>query len=189
MSGDKHQRGAGTCCDGGARARALSSANLQALAARPPRARYLCSRRRWFGNPKSYRFDLKLDVGETGINYAEVAKREHLTELEVEVRRQRSRARRALRLVPSRCVCNSDSPRSAARSAPRVQMRRLNDKMKDIMKEQEYQRVRELAFRATSESTNDRVKWWSIMQTVIVLGAGLWNIWHIKRHLKEKKQA
>jgi hypothetical protein len=29
--------------------------------------------------------DLKLDVGETGIDYTEVAKKEHLSDLEVEV--------------------------------------------------------------------------------------------------------
>ena len=78
----------------------------------------------------------------------------------------------------------------SARACPSYllpQMRRLNDKMKDIMKEQEYQRVRELAFRATSESTNDRVKWWSIIQTVIMLTAGMWQIYHIRSHLKEKK--
>jgi p24 family protein alpha len=43
---------------------------------------------RWFGGqPKKFRFDLKLDVGETGIDYQEVAKREHLSDLEVEVSR------------------------------------------------------------------------------------------------------
>ncbi len=40
---------------------------------------------RWFGQPKRFRLDLKLDVGEMGIDYSEVAKKEHLTELEVEV--------------------------------------------------------------------------------------------------------
>ena len=92
----------------------------------------------------------QLDVGETGIDYAEVAKREHLSELEVE-------------------------------------MRRLNDKLKDLGKEQLYQRERELAFRATSESTAGRVKWWSIFQTAVMLGAGLWQIYHLRTFLKSKK--
>lgn len=106
--------------------------------------------RRWFGAPAKFRFDLKLDVGETGIDYAEVAKREHLSDIEVEIRR-------------------------------------LNDKMKDIIKEQQYQRDREGAFRDTSESTNSRVKWWSIFQTVVLLGAGLWQVFHVKRFLSSKK--
>ena len=41
---------------------------------------------RWFSNPRKFRVDLKLDVGESGIDYTEVAKKEHLSELEVEVR-------------------------------------------------------------------------------------------------------
>jgi hypothetical protein len=41
---------------------------------------------RWFNSPRKFRVDLRLDVGETGIDYAEVAKKEHLTDLEVEVR-------------------------------------------------------------------------------------------------------
>ena len=92
----------------------------------------------------------QLDVGETGIDYAEVAKREHLSELEVE-------------------------------------MRRLNDKLKDLGKEQLYQRERELAFRATSESTAARVKWWSLFQTAVMLAAGLWQIYHLRTFLKSKK--
>ena len=41
---------------------------------------------RWFGQPKKFRLDLKIDIGEMGIDYTEVAKKEHLTNLEVEVR-------------------------------------------------------------------------------------------------------
>ena len=96
------------------------------------------------------RFDLALDVGETGIDYAEVAKREHLSELEVEVRR-------------------------------------LNDKLKDLTKEQAYQREREVDFRRVSESTAARVKWWSIFQTAVMLTAGGWQIWHLRSFLKSKK--
>ena len=106
---------------------------------------------RWSASgAKKYRLDLKLDVGETGIDYTEVAKREHLSELEVE-------------------------------------MRRLNDKLKDLSKEQLYQRERELAFRATSESTAGRVKWFSIFQTLIMVTAGLWQIFHLRTFLKSKK--
>ena len=54
------------------------------------------------------------------------------------------------------------------------QMRRLNDKMKDISKEQQYQREREILFRNTSESTNSRVQWWSIFQTVVMVASGIW---------------
>lgn len=105
---------------------------------------------RWFGQPKKFRLDLKLDVGETGIDYTEVAKKEHLTELELEIRR-------------------------------------LNDKMNDIRKEQLYQREREIAFRNTSESTNSRVRYWSIIQMLVMVLAGAFQIYHLKRYFKSKK--
>jgi hypothetical protein len=105
---------------------------------------------RWFGQPKKFRFDLRLDVGEMGIDYTEVAKREHLTELEVEVRR-------------------------------------LNDKVKDILKEQGYQREREIAFRNTSESTNARVVWWSIIQMMVMAVSTFFTAFKLQDFLKVKK--
>lgn len=84
------------------------------------------------------------------IDYDEVAKKEHLSTLEVEVRK-------------------------------------LNDKMRDVMKQQAYQRDREKAFRNTSESTNSRVQWWSIFQTVVVVLSGLYQISVLKSFFKSKK--
>lgn len=105
---------------------------------------------RWASTAKKMRFDLKLSVGEMGIDYAEVAKKEHLSELEVEIRR-------------------------------------LNDKVKDIMREQSYQREREVSFRDTSESTNSRVQWWSLLQVGIMLASGIWQIMHLKAFFQTKK--
>ena len=85
-----------------------------------------------------------------GIDYTEVAKREHLTELEVEVRR-------------------------------------LNDKVKDILKEQGYQREREIAFRNTSESTNSRVVWWSVIQMVVMAVSTFFTAFKLQDFLKVKK--
>jgi hypothetical protein len=87
-----------------------------------------------------------------GVDYAEVAKREHLTELEVEVRR-------------------------------------LNDKVKDVMKEQGYQKEREVAFRNTSESTNSRVLWWSIVQIGIMTASSFFTAYKLKKHFDEKKMS
>lgn len=42
---------------------------------------------------------------------------------------------------------------------------------------------REMAFRETSESTNSRVMWWSIGQTVLLIGSALWQIRHLKYFL------
>jgi hypothetical protein len=102
------------------------------------------------GGTGKLRLDLRLDVGEMGIDYAEVAKKEHLTELEVEVRR-------------------------------------LNDKVKDIMKEQAYQREREVAFRNTSEATNSRVLWWSILQMAVMAASSLFLSVTLTSYFKNKK--
>ena len=96
------------------------------------------------------RLDLKLDVGEMAIDYSEVAKKEHLSGLDLEVRR-------------------------------------LNDKAMDIMKEQKYQREREATFRDTSESSNSRVMWWSFFQMTVILVAGVWQVLYLKDYLQKKK--
>ena len=54
-------------------------------------------------------------------------------------------------------------------------------------KEQNYQRYREERFRATSESTNQRVLWWSIAQLLILVIAGFWQMRHLKGFFEAKK--
>ncbi|MGH0127826.1 UNVERIFIED_CONTAM: hypothetical protein FKN15_052460 [Acipenser sinensis] len=46
---------------------------------------------------------------------------------------------------------------------------------------------REERFRMTSESTNQRVLWWSITQTVILLITGIWQMRHLKSFFEAKK--
>jgi hypothetical protein len=104
---------------------------------------------RWFGK-LSLRFFLDIQVGEGATNYEEIARQEHLSVLEITIRR-------------------------------------LNDRVKDIRAEQNYQRNREISFRNTSESTNSRVMWWAVIQTVILVGTGLWQITHLKNFFKAKK--
>ncbi|MBZ3890981.1 Transmembrane emp24 domain-containing protein 4 [Sciurus carolinensis] len=48
----------------------------------------------------------------------------------------------------------------------------LLDQVEQIQKEQDYRRYREECFHLTSESTNQRVLWWSIAQTVILILTG-----------------
>ncbi len=54
-------------------------------------------------------------------------------------------------------------------------------------KEQNYQRYREERFRATSESTNQRVLWWSIAQLLVLVIAGFWQMRHLKGFFEAKK--
>jgi len=104
---------------------------------------------RWFGK-KSVRFHLSLEAGVSATDYEQVAKQEHLSEIELTIRK-------------------------------------LNDRVKEVRSEQSFQRNREAVFRNTSESTNGRVMWWSIIQTSILVGAGIWQISHLKHFFKAKK--
>ncbi|CAB1325000.1 unnamed protein product [Coregonus sp. 'balchen'] len=48
-------------------------------------------------------------------------------------------------------------------------------------------RYREERFRQTSESTNQRVLWWSIVQTLILVAIGFWQMRHLKSFFEAKK--
>jgi hypothetical protein len=54
-------------------------------------------------------------------------------------------------------------------------------------KEQNYQRYREERFRTTSESTNQRVLWWSLAQLIVLVIAGFWQMRHLKGFFEAKK--
>ena len=41
--------------------------------------------------------------------------------------------------------------------------------------------IREMVHRNTAESTNSRVKWWSIFQLGVVGGNGFFQVWYLKR--------
>lgn len=68
-----------------------------------------------------------------------------------------------------------------------LRVRQLLDQVEQITKEQNYQRYREERFRHTSESTNQRVLWWSIIQTGILLVMGFWQMRHLRSFFQAKK--
>ncbi|XP_010844944.1 PREDICTED: transmembrane emp24 domain-containing protein 9-like [Bison bison bison] len=68
-----------------------------------------------------------------------------------------------------------------------LRIQQLVEQVEKIQKEQEYQRRREEHFRQTSESTNQRVLWWSILQTLILVATGIWQMQHLKSFFKAKK--
>jgi hypothetical protein len=105
---------------------------------------------RWFGSKKAIKVDLSIRRGESATDYEEIARQDHLSEIEIEVKK-------------------------------------LIDRVRDIRSEQNYQRSREMEFRDTSESTNSRVVWWSILQTAILVATGLWQVTHLKQFFKAKK--
>lgn len=68
-----------------------------------------------------------------------------------------------------------------------VELRRLIDKIRSIRNEQSYQKKREEEFRDTSESTNGKIIWWSLLQTFVLVLCGIFQIWHLKRFFTTKK--
>lgn len=98
------------------------------------------------------RFDLFIDMGEQAADYVELAKVEHLSAIEIEVRK-------------------------------------LNDKLKQIRLEQEFQSKREILFRDTSESTNSRVMWWAFAECATLLAVGAWQFMVMRKFFKSKKMA
>ncbi|AMD19870.1 HCL281Cp [Eremothecium sinecaudum] len=60
-------------------------------------------------------------------------------------------------------------------------VRRLSKLTKEIKNEQSYIVIRERTHRNTAESTNDRVKWWSIFQLAVVVAQSLFQIYYLKR--------
>ena len=101
---------------------------------------------------RTLRFDLFIDMGEQAEDYVELAKVEHLSAIEIEVRK-------------------------------------LNDKLKAIRQEQEYQSTREILFRDTSESTNSRVLWWALAECAILAAVGAWQFMVMRKFFKSKKMA
>eukprot|EP01147_Barroeca_monosierra_P005137 gene5137-6999_t len=63
----------------------------------------------------------------------------------------------------------------------------LISQVKQISNEQAYQRTREATFRELSESTNQRVLWWSIAQATVLLLTAFWQVRHLKGFFEAKK--
>lgn len=60
-------------------------------------------------------------------------------------------------------------------------VRRLSEMLAQVKDEQSYIVVRERVHRNTAESTNTRVKWWSIFQLAVLIGEGIFQVWWLKR--------
>lgn len=63
------------------------------------------------------------------------------------------------------------------------QLNRLTQEVKD---EQAYLVIRERTHRNTAESTNSRVKWWSVFQIIVVAANSLFQIYYLKRFFEVK---
>lgn len=60
------------------------------------------------------------------------------------------------------------------------EIRNLANGLQAVKDEQEYIVIRERVHRNTAESTNDRVKWWSIIQAVVLFAVVGWQVYYLK---------
>ncbi|KAI9708996.1 MAG: hypothetical protein M1812_007809 [Candelaria pacifica] len=79
-------------------------------------------------------------------------------------------------------------PESEAPSDPlEAEVRQLSDLLSQVKDEQSYIVVRERTHRNTAESTNGRVKWWSIFQLGVLIGEGIFQVWWLKRFFENAR--
>jgi hypothetical protein len=57
----------------------------------------------------------------------------------------------------------------------------MSELVAQVKDEQSYIVVRERIHRNTAESTNARIKWWSIFQLMVLTGQGFFQVWWLKR--------
>jgi len=67
------------------------------------------------------------------------------------------------------------------------EIRELADGLAAIKDEQEYIVIREQRHRDTAESTNDRVKWWSMFQFLVLFAVCFWQVFYLKRFFEVKR--
>ena len=60
------------------------------------------------------------------------------------------------------------------------EIRSLAQGLMSVKDEQEYIVVRERTHRNTAESTNARVKWWSVLQAVVLFSVVAWQVYYLK---------
>ncbi|GME21960.1 GOLD domain-containing protein [Neofusicoccum parvum] len=79
-------------------------------------------------------------------------------------------------------------PESEAPQDPlEKEVRQLSELIAQVKDEQGYIVVRERTHRNTAESTNARVKWWSIFQLLVLIGEGIFQVWWLKRFFEVKR--
>lgn len=65
------------------------------------------------------------------------------------------------------------------------EIRKLAAGLVSVKDEQEYIVVREKTHRNTAESTNSRVKWWSVLQAIVLFSVVAWQVYYLKVSLTQ----
>ncbi|KAH8671242.1 endoplasmic reticulum vesicle protein 25 [Xylariales sp. PMI_506] len=67
-----------------------------------------------------------------------------------------------------------------------AELRRIEETIGEIVGEMEYLRAREQKLRDTNESTNNRVKWFGIGTTMLLVGLWGWQIMYLRAYFRSK---
>jgi len=67
------------------------------------------------------------------------------------------------------------------------EIRSLAHSLSSVKDEQEYIMIRERTHRNTAESTNGRVKWWSILQALVLVSVVAWQVYYLKSFFEVKR--
>ena len=65
-------------------------------------------------------------------------------------------------------------------------LRRIEETISEIVREMEYLRLREVKLRDTNESTNNRVKWFGIGTTLLLVALWGWQIMYLRAYFRSK---
>ncbi|PBP27039.1 Supernatant protein factor (SPF) [Diplocarpon rosae] len=81
-------------------------------------------------------------------------------------------------------------PEAEAPSDPlEAEVRLLSELLAQVRDEHSYIVLRERIHRNTAESTNARVKWWSLFQMGVLVGEGIFQVWWLKRFFEVGKNS
>jgi len=65
-------------------------------------------------------------------------------------------------------------------------LRRMSEVAKEVADEMDYLRGREMKLRDTNESTNERVKWFSIGTMGMLVALGVWQVVYLRAYFRSK---
>ncbi|KAG5919724.1 vesicle coat component [Claviceps pazoutovae] len=67
-----------------------------------------------------------------------------------------------------------------------AELRHVEEQMEEIVRDMDYLRHREQKLRDTNESTNDRVKWFGVTTTWILIGLWAWQVMYLRAYFRSK---
>jgi len=68
-----------------------------------------------------------------------------------------------------------------------LHLRRMIEQSTQIAREQNFQRYRETKFRSTSEDVSSRVLKWAVLQLIVLIAVGLYQMRHLRKFFEAKK--